>query len=138
MKLDGRSNIGHWVGFDVETPGAHHIYWGHGQISVEQNVKFNEDTIVLLNTMLLKGENGISDQQHVSDVRSVPDNSSNTEVVDHNKLLESPTQTPSTNNWLGTTFNHITDELVVDQSHQVWPKSDYIKWIESGEGTANN
>ena len=113
------------------------FFW-HGQISVEQNVKFNEDTIVLLNTMLLKGENGISDQQHVSDVRSVPDNSSNTEVVDHNKLLESPTQTPSTNNWLGTTFNHITDELVVDQSHQVWPKSDYIKWIESGEGTANN
>ena len=136
-KLDGRSNVGHWVGFDAETPGAHRIYWGHGRVSVERNVKFDEDTIVLPNAVPLKGENGISDQQRVPDA-SVPDDSPNPEVTNYDEIPEHPTQTPSTDDWLGTTFNRITDELAVGRSRRVRQKSDYIKRIESGEGTADN
>jgi hypothetical protein len=48
LKLDVRSEIGRWVGFD-EMSNAHHIYWlGKHSVSIEQSVKFDTDADVFL------------------------------------------------------------------------------------------
>jgi len=56
-KLDGRSVVGRWVGFD-ETSSGHRIYWpGKRSVSVERSVKFDNDADILVpNSVPLKGE----------------------------------------------------------------------------------
>ena len=45
-KLEGQSNIGHWVGYDEKSTHAHRIYWpGRRTISVERNIKFDENNV---------------------------------------------------------------------------------------------
>ena len=48
-KLDGRSRIGRWMGFDEETTDGHRIYWQERRaITVERSVKFNfEEEVVV-------------------------------------------------------------------------------------------
>jgi transposase InsO family protein len=63
-KLEGRSNIGRWVGYDNESTHAHRIYWpGRRTISVERNVKFDENDVLIpsIDDMPLEGEIGPED-----------------------------------------------------------------------------
>ena len=57
LKLDGRSEIGRWVGFD-EASNGHCIYWPKKHsVSIEQSVKFNTNAdIFMLTSVLLEGE----------------------------------------------------------------------------------
>ncbi len=57
-KLEGCSKIGKWVGFDEESTHAHRIYWSDRlTVSVERNVKFDENSVLIPNVdMLLEGE----------------------------------------------------------------------------------
>src|SRR5882724_8587078 len=46
-KLDGRANEVHWIGFDSETKG-HHIFWpNRPKVSIECNVKFKQDHVLV-------------------------------------------------------------------------------------------
>src|SRR5277367_524644 len=46
-KLDGRSKVGRWVGFD-ELSNAHRIYWPeHRYISIERSVKFESSDVLV-------------------------------------------------------------------------------------------
>ena len=58
-KLEGWSNIGRWVGYDKESTHAHRIYWpGRRTISVERNIKFHENNVLIpaVEDMPLEGE----------------------------------------------------------------------------------
>ena len=74
-KLDGRSKIGKWVGFD-EMSNGHRIYWPDKcSITVERSVKFdnsNGDMIILPipTAMLIQGENEPRNQQRTLKVKS--------------------------------------------------------------------
>ena len=59
-KLESRSFIGRWMGFDEETMDGHRVYWAEKQrISVERNVKFNfEPDEVIVGDLPLEGEQG--------------------------------------------------------------------------------
>ena len=56
-KLDGRSEIGRWVGFD-ETSDRHRIYWSEKRsVSIERSVKFDSDADIFMQTSVpLEGE----------------------------------------------------------------------------------
>ena len=59
-KLDGRSSIGSWMGFDAETKEGHRIYWPEKRmVTVERNVKFNfEPEEVVVEVLPLEGGRG--------------------------------------------------------------------------------
>ena len=59
-KLESRSFVGRWVGFDEETKDGHRIYWAEKRrISVERNVKFNfEADEIIVGDLPLEGEQG--------------------------------------------------------------------------------
>ena len=49
-KLDARGLPARWVGYDIESPHAHRVYWPEkhpNPISVERDVKFTSDTVTL-------------------------------------------------------------------------------------------
>jgi hypothetical protein len=47
-KLDARGMPARWVGYDIESPHAHRIYWPEKHsISVERDVKFTSDTVTV-------------------------------------------------------------------------------------------
>jgi hypothetical protein len=47
-KLDTWASVARWVGFDQDSPHAHHIYWPEkGSVLVEQDVKFASDQAVV-------------------------------------------------------------------------------------------
>lgn len=73
-KLDGRSKIGRWVGFDPKTKEGHCVYWPKKRsISVERSVRFNFEDEITIRVPLLKGEIGDNevDTQNLPDVRGV-------------------------------------------------------------------
>ena len=143
-KLDGHSRVGQWVGYDSESTGAHRIYWGHGRVSVEHNVKFSDDNVPILNAVTFKGEKGLNKCKIVQN--QSPDDETNKE--------DSPKPEPPSNNppqqpkiqqnsspadeWLGKPFNRTVDSLVTTQEQCIPKKLEYVKSIERGEGTANN
>ena len=62
-KLDGRSKIGRWVGFDPETKDGHRIYWPEKQtVSVERSVRFNFEEEIAIHVPPLEGEAGVIKQ----------------------------------------------------------------------------
>ena len=58
LKLDGRTAIGHWVGFDEESSG-HRIYWHERwSVLIKTSAKFdNKAEILLPNSVPLEGDN---------------------------------------------------------------------------------
>ena len=56
-KLDGRSSVGRWMGFDAETRDGHRIYWPERRVvSIERSVKFNfKPNDVVVGVLLLQG-----------------------------------------------------------------------------------
>ncbi|KAJ3489198.1 hypothetical protein NLJ89_g11551 [Agrocybe chaxingu] len=64
-KLEGRSKVGQWVGFDQDSTHAHRIYFPEKRlVSIERNVKFSFDEVLIPATVdvPLEGEsNGESD-----------------------------------------------------------------------------
>jgi len=63
-KLEGRLNVGHWVGYDDESTHAHRIYWpGHRTVSIEWNIKFDVHDVLIPSVvdMPLEGEIGPED-----------------------------------------------------------------------------
>ena len=88
-KLEGRSKIGRWVGFDADSTHAHRIYWpGKRTVSVERNIKFDETEVYIpsLDTPL-EGENDSDSDDQESVKRPVETTS---EPVDTPTLPPTP------------------------------------------------
>jgi hypothetical protein len=64
-KLDGRSKIGRWLGFE-EISNGHRIYWPEKHsVTVERSIKFvNGDMILpsISSTVLIQGKKGESNE----------------------------------------------------------------------------
>ena len=63
-KLDGRSSIGRWMGFDAETKDGHRIYWPERRtVTVERSVRFNFDPEeVVVGLLPLEGERQVDER----------------------------------------------------------------------------
>ena len=63
-KLDGRSSVGRWMGFDAETKDGHRIYWPERRtVTVERSVRFNfEPEEVVVEVLPLEGEGKVDER----------------------------------------------------------------------------
>ena len=65
-KLEGRSRVGRWMGYDEETKDGHRIYWPERRtISIERSVKFNFNDEVVVGVLPLKGEKAAGNDEGV-------------------------------------------------------------------------
>ena len=56
-KLDARSKVGRWLGFDPDTKDGHRIYWPEKRsVSVERSVRFNFNDEMVVRVLPLEGE----------------------------------------------------------------------------------
>ena len=125
--------------------GAHCIYWGHGRVSVECDVKISNDDIPILNTVTCEGEKGLNKCEIVQN--QSPDNidKTNKDSPKSESPNNNPPQQPKiqqnfspADEWLGKPFNWTVDSLVTTREQRIPKKSEYVKSIERGDGTANN
>ncbi|KAI0341109.1 hypothetical protein BDW22DRAFT_1295736, partial [Trametopsis cervina] len=118
-KLDGRMDVGRWVGFE-EASFGHRVYWPERRtITVERSVKFNfEDTV----TVPLEGE--VAEGKEVE--RSDPSPSTSTIIADSPAIQ--PTSDP-----LGDNFEPVEG----GRGQRIRKPSEYVRRLRSGEGTVN-
>jgi hypothetical protein len=132
-KLDGRSKIGRWIGHD-EPSNAHRIYWPEKcSITIERSVKFDNGDVLIPRAIPIEGEKKKINQIHApnSDVNSNSNSNSINRPSDSPGLInnELPTDDvpPTNNDWLGSTFNRVTDELSAARSQRVRKPSEYMR-----------
>ena len=142
-KLDGRSRIGRWVGFD-EASNAHRIYWpDKHSVTVERSIKFDDDDILIPSALPLEGENRNIDRQSSSSPLNsisspVPHNSDDTtpsvpaEPAETSDFNISPS---SRSDYLGADFNRTTDELSTARTQRIRKPSNYVKSLQDGTFT---
>jgi len=97
-KLEGRSKIGRWVGFDADSTHAHRIYWpGKRTVSVERNIKFDKTEVYIpsLDTPL-EGENDSDSDDQESVKRLVETSPERSEPVNTPTLATSTPVSTST------------------------------------------
>ena len=123
-KLEGRSKIGRWVGFDEESTHAHRIYWPDRRtVSVERNIKFDENFILIPKVdMPLEGEiEERLEKERVEDKSverdQLPDVN---QPVDTQPFVVSP----------------ITPEQLPRRSSRARKPASYLKQLNSGEGSS--
>ena len=151
-KLDGRSNIGKWIGFD-EPSNAHWIYWPEKRsVTVERSIKFDENDTVLVPIVVVKpiqGEKIIRNQQRDSsaDERRLEDQQCIVTNVDDPKNTLTTSQQPDIpNQYYPDPINEdppnqvLTDESepVTGRSRRLKMPSRYIQEIQEGIGAADN
>ncbi|THH18467.1 hypothetical protein EUX98_g8949, partial [Antrodiella citrinella] len=133
-KLDARAQVGHWVGFDVESR-AHRVYWaGKRSITVERSVVFADEPAPVV--VQLEGE--VSD-----DPEGLVEPSATEEHAD--APLDVPTPSPSTTTPDTTPSAILTSDVLgadfempaEGRSRRVRKESDYIRRLRAGEGTAD-
>jgi hypothetical protein len=133
-KLDGRSEISRWVGFDKMSNG-HHIYRpGKRSVSIEWSVKFNMDADIFLpNSVPLEGE-------QVPKVPKVTINPEQPTV--HTTIPKSaqPTTIPSSTvtpiDHLGDNFEHLPEDQ--GRPKRICTELVAIRRLCTGEGVISN
>ena len=56
-KLEGRSKIGRWMGFDPETKDGHRVFWPEKRsVSVERSVRFKFNDEMVVRVLPIEGE----------------------------------------------------------------------------------
>ena len=122
----------------------HRIYWGHGRVSVEHDVKFSNDNVPILNAVTFKGEKGLNKCKIVQN-QSPDDETNKEDSPKPEPPNDDPPQQPKiqqnsspADKWLGKPFNRTADSLVATREQRIPKKSEYVKSIERGEGTADN
>ena len=91
-KLDGRSSVGRWMGFDAETRDGHRIYWPERRtVSVERSVKFNfEPEEVVVGVLPLEGERKPVERSTIDAERDVDNQGPNQTSIDVENPVEDP------------------------------------------------
>ena len=136
-KLDSRSRIGRWIGFE-EASNAHRIFWpDNHSVTMEQNIKFNNNDLLIPCALPPKGEKGEMGCQSTQDLSNT-----STNPIEHNapqqEITEPPTklipenQDPQQNNYLGANFNCADPEEPAVCSQQIRKPSTYVKQLQSG------
>jgi hypothetical protein len=128
-KLDGRSKIGRWVGFDEESK-THRVYWeGKRSITVERSVKFNFEE-ELTEGVPLEGEWDVAEEDdEQSSSRSYP-KATVEEIPDDDA--------PIPHDHLGNDVD--IPEIVAEpegQMRHVRVPSSYIQRLQDGEGVTS-
>ena len=142
-KLDGRSRIGRWIGFE-EASNAHRIYWPDNRsVTVERSIKFDNNDLLIPRTLPSKGEKEDTGRQSSQDSNTTPTN-----PIDHNAPQQEaaeqiPTeqipenQNPPQNNYLGADFNRADVEEPAARSQRIRKPSAYVKQLQSGSFTSD-
>ena len=124
-KLDGRSRIGRWVGFD-EISNGHRVYWPDKlTVSVERSVKFDDNWVTVPRTVTLEGE----------PAGNKPDDSAPLEKPIPDPKPLAPVQ-PAQDH-LGADFEPAPKPPMPQQtrSQRIRKESDYVKRLRTGEGS---
>ena len=89
-KLDARSKVGRWVGFDPDTKDGHRIYWPKKRsVSVERSVKFNFNKEVVVRIPSFEGE--VEDKSSDGNLKVVePPGDGNSNIVEPQRVIEPP------------------------------------------------
>jgi hypothetical protein len=130
-KLDGRSVIGNWVGFD-ETSSGHRIYWPEKHsVSVERSVKFDNDAEILVpNSVPLEGK-VTSIFQSESEPSTIPDFPQTPVTSPTNPLDDNPTV-----DHLGNDFEHPPADH--GRPKRVRQESAALRRLRDGQGFTSN
>ena len=116
-RLDGRSRVGRWMGFDPDTKDGHRIYWPEKRsVSIERSVKFNFNDSIIVRVPPLEGET--SNTEHLSEILEVPAD-------------DDPKDVPVTPNV------EVPDDIpeeVEGRGRRIWKETEYVRMLK--EGTA--
>ena len=81
-KLDSQPNIGHFVGYNIESKG-YHIYWpAKRTISVERNVVFNQNDVHTNENLTIIQDDALAEGERTKDIQPISNNSRNVEVTE--------------------------------------------------------
>jgi hypothetical protein len=160
-KLDGRSNIGRWVGFD-EVSSGHRVYFeGKHRIAVERSVKFDSDDMTIPIPVELQFEGEQDEGNQHSTTNQTPNTHRNPipPVQSTSKIPTTPPRTPqkpstllpqspsaaklrqqfARTDPLGSDFEHPTiEETPIGRGQRTRKPSAYIRDLQSGAGTTSN
>ncbi|KAF8814732.1 hypothetical protein BYT27DRAFT_7062695, partial [Phlegmacium glaucopus] len=127
-KLDGRSKIGQWMGFDVKTKDGHRIYWPERRtVTVERSVRFNVDDKINVGNLPLEGERAPDD----------------VEQQEPNNIIQSTLKTPAIQelSTFETSNENITQPDIVEpiqpsegRGRRIRKESLYVKMLKEGAG----
>ena len=137
MKLDGRSRIGRWIGFE-EASNAHRIFWPDNRcVTVEQNIKFDNNDLLIPHALPPKGEKGEIGHKSTQDLSTtstnpIIHNAPQQEIAEPPAKLIPENQDPQQNNYLGANFNCADPEEPAACSQQICKLSAYVKQLQSG------
>ena len=114
-KLDGRSKIGRWMGFDADTKDRHRIYWAEKRkVSVERSVKFNVDTEeVVVGVLPLEGEEPVVERLTASEPEK-------RDVDNATPDVEIPNPVP---------------EATEGRGKRIRKETEYVRMLREGSGT---
>ena len=105
-KLDGRSKVGRWMGFDPETKDGHRVFWAEKRsVSVERSVRFNFDEEMVIRVLPIEGE---------TDTTEEPKTSTRT-------IAEEPVNEP---------------EATEGRGKRIRKESEYVRMLKEGSGTS--
>ena len=114
-KLDSRSRIGQWIGFK-EVSNAHRIFWLDNRfVTVERNIKFDNNDLLIPHTLRAKGEKGEIGCQNAQDssntsTNPIKHNAPQQEIAEPPAELIPENQDTQQNNYLGANFNRAEPE----------------------------
>jgi hypothetical protein len=129
-KLEGRSFVGRWMGFDEQTKDGHRVYWPEKRkVSVERNVKFNFETEeVIVGDLPLEGEQSIDERSSV--VRP-----ETTDQINHPGTIESELRHISTENLPIRQANPTVDpEPFEGRGKRIRKETEYVRLLREGSG----
>src|ERR1700678_69235 len=126
-KLDGRSKIGRWMGFDEETGDGHCVYWTEKRsITVERSVKFNFKEEIVVGQLPLEGENSTS---KLDTSQTAPTKPATVEELVEPAVEAEVQKVPD---YLGEGFE---DEPPAEgRGKRIWKESAYTRRLRDGEG----
>ena len=118
-KLDGRSSVGRWMGFDPETKEGHRIYWpGRRTISVERSVRFNFDEEIVVGELPLEGENDIGER-----LTTTESEKHDIDNLNHTPNVETPDTIP---------------EVVEGRGKRIRKETEYIRMLKDGSAVTGS
>ena len=136
-KLDGKSKIGRWVGFE-EASDAHRIYWSEKRsVTVERSIKFDENDVLVPSGVPIEGENGNSDREHLKQpmlLETFEKSKQNSDLPEKNPPISDNSQNTPTSqpDHLGPEFERPPEESTSGRTQRIRKESAYVRRLREG------
>ena len=136
-KLDGRSRIGRWVGFE-EASDAHRIYWSEKRsVTVERSIKFDENDVLVPSGVPIEGENVNGNQEHLqqttlSETSNTLNQNSDIPVEDPPTSDHSQNIPASNHDHLGPNFEQEPVDSTEERTKRIRKESAYVRRLREG------